>query len=242
MQAIATEMNLSETAFITRSGPVSTTETPSFDLRWFTPASEVPLCGHATLASAAILFDVLRPERRMLAFDTKSGRLTAMMVEDGIRLDFPAYEVVPMKPPMGLLDAMGIHRWQDVGIARDGWCVLVRLEHAAEVVDLEPDFDRMVAETEGMDLMCAIVTARGQPPHDIVSRVFAPWLGVNEDPVTGAAHTVLGPYWSGLLGKERLRAFQASRRGGELVVEMAGEGRVYLEGKAVVLMRGELLL
>ena len=103
-------------------------------------------------------------------------------------------------------------------------------------------FGRMLAETEGMDLMCAIATAQGQPPHDIISRVFAPWLGVNEDPVTGAAHTVLGPYWSGLLGKERLRAFQASRRGGELVVEMAGEGRVYLVGKAVVLMKGELLI
>jgi predicted PhzF superfamily epimerase YddE/YHI9 len=93
-----------------------------------------------------------------------------------------------------------------------------------------------------MDVWCAIVTAPGEPPHDIVSRVFAPWLGVDEDPVTGAAHTVLGPYWSGLLGKGRLRAFQASRRGGELVVEMAGEGRVHLVGEAVIVMRGELLL
>lgn len=239
MQAIAAEMNLSETAFVSSVEQRSFAESVEFLLRWFTPKVEVPLCGHATLATSKVLFDVMGLPSDQISFHTQSGMLVARKKEDLIMLDFPADDPIPWDVPEKLLEAMGVDEHEDVAYSRRGKDVLVRVEGPFDVKRLDPDFQAMLGSTH-MEVNGAIVTARGDPPHDFVSRFFAPWLGVNEDPVTGAAHTVLGPYWSRILGKKKMRAFQASTRGGELDVHMASNDRVHLYGKAVIVMSGHI--
>jgi PhzF family phenazine biosynthesis protein len=240
MQSIATEMNLSETAFIFPLEEGSIDEGGPISLRWFTPKVEVPLCGHATLATAAVIFNALDYPRDDITFHTKSGVLTAFRQENGIRLDFPADRTLTIDPPAKLLGSMGISDYRNIEFAERGRDILVHLDDPAIVRTLSPDFNRMMAVCHGREVNGVCVTSPGEPPYDFISRFFAPWLGVDEDPVTGAAHTVLTPYWSRLLGKDEMRAFQASRRGGSLIVQMAPDNRVNLIGNAVILMRGEL--
>jgi len=227
MQALASELNLSETAFLQRRAD------GDWDLRWFTPTVEVDLCGHATLASAHVLWHERRHADWSLRFHTRSGRLTATRHGRGITLDLPADPPSPVSAPAGLVAALGASpawtgRWQKGHVAV--------LEQATQVRQLTPDIAALTAA--GIERL--IVTAPGdRPEQDFVSRFFAPGVGVPEDPVTGSAHCVLAPYWCERLGRTRLTGFQASRRGGVVGVELAGD-RVRLYGQAVTVHSGAL--
>jgi PhzF family phenazine biosynthesis protein len=228
MQAIAREMNLSETAFLVR-------QADGFDLRWFTPAAEVRLCGHATLASAHILWQTgVLQSGEQARFHTLSGLLTASQRGDWIEMDFPARPAKPVQPPAGLTEALGVVA-QFIG--RDADDYLVEVDSDATVRSLKPDLTALGK----LDVRGTIVTARSADPgFDFVSRFFAPAVGVNEDPVTGSAHCCLTPYWAGKLGKIEMTAYQASARGGIVRVRLAGE-RVLLSGQAVTVMKCELV-
>lgn len=229
MQNVAMEMNLPETAFLVR-------QENGYDLRWFTPTVEVDLCGHATLASAHVLYETgqLTPEETA-AFHTRSGCLTARKQEAEIELDFPAVPAEAAYAPAGLLDALRVTpRW--VGKNRLDYLVEVGTE--AEVRNIKPDNGRLAL----LGARGVIVTARASSPgFDFVSRFFAPGSGIPEDPVTGSAHCCLGPYWQPILGKAEFRAYQASPRGGIVRVMVEGE-RVRLGGQAVTVLRAELLM
>jgi PhzF family phenazine biosynthesis protein len=230
MQQVAAEMNLSETAFLRPTG-----DPDAFGLRWFTPAVEVALCGHATLASAHVLWTEGRVGAgRPLRFSTLSGELRATADGERIRLDFPATPAEPAPPPPGLLAALGVPAARWVGRSRFDY--LVELESEAAVRALAPDLARL----RGVEVRGTIVTAPASTDgFDFVSRFFAPASGVDEDPVTGSAHCTLGPFWAGRLGRTELTAYQASRRGGVVGVRVAGD-RVHLGGQAVTVHRGAL--
>ncbi len=228
MLNVAREMNLAETAFLVR-------QTDGYDLRWFTPAVEVDLCGHATLASAHVLWEdgVLKPEAQA-RFHTKSGLLTADRRDGLIELDFPATPASAALPPAGLIEAVGA---KATFVGRSRFDYLVEVDSEATVRVLDPDLGALSrVEARGV-----IVTSRADPKSafDFVSRFFAPRSGVPEDPVTGSAHCALTPYWSAKLGKKELRAFQASPRGGELRLRLVSD-RVRIGGQAVTVLRGEL--
>ena len=228
MQSVAEEMNLSETAFLH-------TLADAWSLRWFTPAVEVDLCGHATLAAAHVLWETHQLKNDEAArFDTRSGRLVAVRRGERIELDFPARPAEPADPPSGLLEALGV-RAVAVGRSRDDW--LVELPSEADVRACAPDFTRL----KGVGARGVIVTSRSADAEfDCVSRFFAPGSGIDEDPVTGSAHCTLAPWWGARLGRRTLRAFQASKRGGALDLALEGD-RVRIAGAAVTVLRGELL-
>ena len=228
MQNVGREMNLSETAFLNPEGD-------GFNLRWFTPAGEVEMCGHATLASAHVLWteDYLAPGTQA-RFRTKSGILTADQRGEWLELDFPATAPSEAKAPPGLLEALGVAAAAYVGKTRFDYFVEVAAEEA--VRELTPDIGGLRA----INVRGVIVTARAAGGDvDVVSRFFAPGAGIDEDPVTGSAHCALGPHWSAKLGKEELICYQASARGGIVRVRPVGE-RVKLGGKAVTVLKGKL--
>lgn len=235
MQSLAAEMNLSETAYL--FPPEDQTEAaPTWQLRWFTPVVEVDLCGHATLAAAHYLFVHRKIEAPKLHFLTRSGTLVAERTTDGwIELDFPADEPVITDAAPGLIAALGLREEAVVAVARGRSDVLIEVADAEFVEKLEPD----AAALRRLDLRGAIVTSVGSGLYDIVSRFFAPGAGIDEDPVTGSAHTTLGPYWAPKLGKEEMLAYQASRRGGTVRVRVAGD-RVHLAGQATSVFRARL--
>jgi PhzF family phenazine biosynthesis protein len=228
MQAVAREMNLSETAFLVH-------QENGFNLRWFTPAAEVRLCGHATLASAHILWQTATIQTDEEArFNTLSGWLTANLHGDWIEMNFPARPARPVPEPDGLTKALGAPA---CFIGRDVDDYLVELESETAVRTLKPD----ITALGRLPVRGVIVTARSSDSDfDFVSRFFAPAVGVNEDPVTGSAHCCLTPYWAGKLGKTEMTAFQASARGGTLHVKLAGE-RVLLSGQSVTVMTCEMV-
>jgi PhzF family phenazine biosynthesis protein len=228
MAAVAREMNLSETAFLERRDD-------GWGLRWFTPAVEVDLCGHATLAAAHVLWqDGHAGQDAPLRFHTRSGLLTARREAGAVVLDFPSEPALEQPPPAGLLDALGIRRAEAAGRNRFDW--LVQVAGAADVRALRPDV-RALAQ---FDMRGVMVTAHSDDDaHDFVSRWFGPRAGVDEDPVTGSAHCCLGPWWSARLGRDELRGWQASPRGGSVGVRVRG-ARVELTGRAVTVLRGEL--
>jgi PhzF family phenazine biosynthesis protein len=228
MRAVAREMNLSETAFLHPEGD-------GYRLRWFTPSDEVEICGHATLASAHVLFESgALAAGEQARFHTRSGLLTAVRSGPRIVLDFPAMPMRACEPPREVLAALGVKaRWA----GESGPNYLLELGSEAEVRAVAPDFRALRA----LRVRSVAVTARaGAGPYDIVSRFFAPGAGVDEDPVTGGAHCALGPFWAERIGKRELNAYQASARGGSLVVTVLGE-RVLLAGHAVTISRGEIL-
>lgn len=231
LQKVGREMNLSETAFLKQR------EGCEYELRWFTPAVEVALCGHATLAAAHFLWESGTADQTRLTFSTcKSGLLAASRLSTGeIELDFPAQPATRCLPPDGMVDALGAPA---VAVGYNGADFLVELQTAAAVRALKPDFARLSqAECRGV-----IVTAASDDPrYDFVSRFFAPRAGVPEDPVTGSAHCCLAEHWGERFGKSDLTGFQASERGGVVRVKRAG-GRVKLIGRAVAVTRGELLV
>jgi PhzF family phenazine biosynthesis protein len=232
MQAVAAEMKHSETAYVQRRGD------GGFDLRWFTPEVEVDLCGHATLASAHVLFETQRLASDQAAvFHTRGGELRATHEPDGaVRLDFPTAPPAPCEPPNGLLDALGIAKAESLGTT--GQFFMLVVPDAAIVRELAPDFRALADIT---DVRGVYVTAAGDDgTYDIVSRCFAPRVGIDEDPVTGSMHCVLSAYWCERLGKQELHAHQASARGGAMRVRLEAD-RTLLIGHAVTRLRGELL-
>jgi PhzF family phenazine biosynthesis protein len=229
MQSVAREMNLAETAFLVP-------RPDGYDLRWFTPAVEVDLCGHATLASAHVLWETGRLATGEVArFHTRSGLLTAERRDPWIELDFPATPDTACDAPAGLVEALGA---QPQYVGRSRFDFLVQLGSEEAVLALRPDFTAL----RRIDSRGVIATSRSASPDwDFVSRFFAPAAGIDEDPVTGSSHCALAPFWSSRLNKTRLLARQLSARGGELKVELRGD-RVTLGGQAVTVMRAELLV
>jgi len=242
LQSIAAEKNLSETAFLYCLGKTSLKESKAFSLRWFTPKVEVPLCGHATLATAAILFYDIKISAEEVTFETKSGKLTTRKDKNGILLNFPTYEVTLITPNQDLLKAIGIADFEKVAYAKEARKLLIHLRDEEVLRSLKPNFELMRSTSTKEDVKGVIVTSIGNAPYDFVSRYFAPWIGINEDPVTGAAHTVLAPYWSKILGKREMLAYQASQRGGRIIVRLHSDSRVDLIGNAVIVLKGELYL
>jgi PhzF family phenazine biosynthesis protein len=230
MRNIAREMNLSETAFLTP-------QDGGFGLRWFTPAVEVDLCGHATVASAHVLWqDGHLPQGQQARFHTRSGLLLADQRGDWIELDFPAKIVTEAAPPPELLPALGVSQAAFVG--KNAFDYLVEVDSEETLRGLTPDHSTL----RRIPVRGIIATARSHGGEfDFVSRFFAPGSGIDEDPVTGSAHVALGPYWAGRLGKNEFTAFQASPRGGVVRVRVAGD-RVLLGGQAVTVMTAELLV
>ena len=228
MQHLANEMNLSETAFLVP-------QNDGFNLRWFTPSVEVDLCGHATLASAHILWEQgILPSDQEARFYTKSGLLRAVQKDSWIELDFPAEPEKQAEHPEALSKAFGMEA-QYVGKNRFDY--LVEFESAESIRKMTPDFT-LLSSLGGRGF---IVTSRSDSnDYDFISRFFAPAAGINEDPVTGSAHCCLGPYWARRLGKKELTAYQASARGGVVKVRVSDD-RVFLGGQAVTVMRGSLL-
>ncbi|HEY5477447.1 MAG TPA: PhzF family phenazine biosynthesis protein [Tepidiformaceae bacterium] len=227
MQAVAAEMNLSETAFGWAVGDV-------FSLRWFTPIVEIDLCGHATVATAHVLWqDGLVPPTETIRFQTRSGLLTAERRGELVELDFPATPPAPVEPPEGLEQALGVEAlW--TGRSRSDY--LVEVESADTVRQLRPDFGVLAR----LPVRGVMVTSRADSDRfDFVSRFFAPAVGVPEDPVTGSAHCALAPFWGERLNKTEMVGYQASARGGVVGVGLAGD-RVKLRGAAVTVFRGEL--
>ncbi|HWO89901.1 MAG TPA: PhzF family phenazine biosynthesis protein [Gemmatimonadales bacterium] len=227
MQNVAREMNLSETAFVVPRGDF-------WALRWFTPTLEIDLCGHATLATAHVLWESgAVPDGSAIGFRTRSGMLGAKRSGEWIELDFPALPTAPADAPPDLLDGIGA---RPVAVAQSTYDYLVELENEASVRDLEPDLS-LIARVPARGVI--VTAAATTPGFDFVSRFFGPRSGVPEDPVTGSAHCALAPYWQQKLGRDQLLAYQASPRGGIVRVEVRGE-RVALGGKAVTVLRGEL--
>jgi PhzF family phenazine biosynthesis protein len=231
LQAIATENNLSETAFFIGRGG-------QYDLRWFTPTTEVDLCGHATLASAYVIFNYLERDQPRASFQTRSGELTVKREDDLLVMDFPAHRAAPCEAPAELLRGLG-QPPREILLARESpgqMNYLAVYESEAEVRALQPD----IALLGKLERTGVIVSAPGRTA-DFVSRYFAPSFGVPEDPVTGSTHCTLTPYWAARLGKTQLRAEQVSARGGELLcrdqtdrVVIAGRAARYLEGRIYV--------
>jgi PhzF family phenazine biosynthesis protein len=228
MQDVAREMNLSETAFLHRQGD-------GFNLRWFTPAVEVDLCGHATLASAHVLWEDghLKPGEPA-RFYTRSGLLTAARKGNWIEMDFPAKPEEPATPPPNLIEALGV---TPKYVGKNQFDYLVEVESEEIVRRMKPNFTLLETIPLRGVIVTSLATSQG---YDFVSRFFAPAAGVNEDPVTGSAHCCLGPFWNKRLNKNEFVAYQASARGGAVRVRVSGD-RVYLGGQAVTVLRGELL-
>lgn len=230
MQAIATENNLAETAFVRPDeGEVD------FQLRWFTPSLEIDLCGHATLAAAFVIFETLDWSQPLLSFNTRSGILMVRQLGDQLQLDFPVRPAAAAKPSEAVLAAIGVDAKELVfyGESRD---ILIVLSDQQRLLELNPDFRALEQCTDA-----GVIVSSAGINYDFVSRFFAPSLGVDEDPVTGSAHCTLVPYWAESLGKNTLTAKQLSARGGEVGCELKG-GRVLMSGAAVMYLRGEISL
>jgi predicted PhzF superfamily epimerase YddE/YHI9 len=227
LQALAAENNLAETAFLVPEGG-------DYRLRWFTPRVEVPLCGHATLASAAVVMERLEPGREAVIFHTASGPLAVRRADAGYVLNFPARPSQPVTPPPGFAEALGD---TPVAVYLNDFNYMAVIDSTEKVRALAPDMARIAA----LDRPGVIVTAPGDGGYDFTSRYFAPAKGIPEDPVTGAAHCMLAPYWAGRLGKTAFRAWQASARGGEILCRLLGD-RVELEGSCVFYLEGTVTL
>ena len=225
MQSIAAENNLAETAFFIKKENF-------YELRWFTPETEVDLCGHATLASAFIIFNVLKNEKDKIVFQTKSGKLEVTKRDNLLVMDFPSRKPVATEIPEGLIEAIG-KTPKEIWKSRD---LLLLYETEEDVLSLQPDF----ALLNKIDCFGYIATAKGNKV-DFVSRFFAPKEGINEDPVTGSSHSTLIPFWAERLGKNELLARQISKRGGELFCKLLGD-RVEIAGNAVLYLTGSIEL
>lgn len=231
MQGMAMEMNLSETAFLLKIEE-------GFSLRWFTPKTEVSLCGHATLASAHILWEehLLQPEEKAI-FNTKSGKLIATKIGEWIEMDFPSRSVESADTPRSLIEALNIKPLPTSQYIHSGELLyLIEVESEDEVKELTPDFGILKSE-KARAIIVTSISKSGS--YDFVSRFFAPAIGINEDPVTGSAHCYLTPYWADRLHKKELIGYQASARGGVVRCRLS-ENRVFLKGKAVTILKGEL--
>lgn len=238
MKSIAGEMNLSETAFVL---PIDD-KLNEYSLRWFTPEVEVPLCGHGTIGTAKVLFEILGVKGDEIVFQTKSGRVIAKKYDSGIGIDFPLDEPEDIHLPDGLLKAMGIMEYEDVKIGKTTRKIIIKVKEEKEILNLKPNFEEMrnISTKEG--LKGVAITTNNTDKYDFISRYFNPWAGINEDPVTGSVHTVLGPFWSKLLKKDEMIAYQSSSRGGEIVLKIKDNNRIELIGDAIIVLKGEIYL
>jgi len=223
MQSIAAENNLSETAFFVP-------EDNGYHIRWFTPTSEVDLCGHATLASAYVLFNILGHKQKKIVFDSKSGPLSVTKDNEQLIMDFPAQPPVICETPKEIVDAFGKAPLEC--LKSEDFLVVFGDETDIELAS--PDFEKL----KKLDLRGVIITARSTR-YDFVARFFAPKYGIPEDPVTGSAYTQLAPYWADKLGSKRFSVRQQSSRGGELSCEIV-DGRVFIYGKAIIYLEGKI--
>lgn len=223
LQAIAAENNLAETAFLVP-------DRGEYRLRWFTPVVEVPLCGHATLASAAVVMERLEPGRSNVIFSSRSGPLTVWRDGTNYVMDFPSRPSERVSSPPEFDRALGA---VPIEVLANQFNYMALLENEQLLRELKPDMSRLAR----IDRPGVIVTAAGNNGHDFVSRYFAPAKGIPEDPVTGAAHCMLAPYWAKKLGKTEFRAFQASQRGGEVTCRISGD-RIELQGACVFYLEG----
>ena len=229
LQNIASENNLSETAYLVKNDE-------GYDLRWFTPGQEVDLCGHATLAAAHALFEHLGHGGDVVRFHTRSGELVVTRSTDGLTLDFPASEAEPVDVDVAICNALGATASEALVVAGNPGKLLYVYEFEEDVAGLSPDINALLQASSH----CVIASAPGND-CDVVSRFFAPQVGIDEDPVTGSAHCTLVPYWSKRLGLERLACRQISARGGDLDCRLA-DGRVYMTGRGVTFMQGSVTL
>ncbi|KAK2896669.1 hypothetical protein Q8A67_011157 [Cirrhinus molitorella] len=249
-QSIAAEMNISETAFITRRNSMDFSSGARFGLRWFTPTTEMPLCGHATLASAAVLFYLKKNVNPVIVFETRSGELYVRQDEESLIMDFPLNTPNPQDQHeiKDLLKAIvGDIPIQDVCFNPTTRNLLIRLADTcdrSELMSLKPEAEALLKNESTGKIKGVIVTMKGapssQPGYDFYSRYFSPWVGVLEDPVCGSAHTVLAGYWSEKQNKKKMLAYQCSRRGGELGLEVRDDGRVNISGRAQIILQGTL--
>ncbi len=223
MQLIAAENNLSETAFFVREGS-------GYRIRWFTPTSEVDLCGHATLASAYVLFNILGYDKEKIEFDSRSGILKVMKDNDLLAMDFPAQPPVDCEIPQKIIEAFGTTPVECLK-SKD---YIVGFEHETDIESADPDFEKL----KKLDLRGVIITARSSS-FDFVARFFAPKYGIPEDPVTGSAYTQLVPYWANKLKRKRFKVRQLSPRGGELTCQLLGK-RVLISGRAILYLEGRI--
>lgn len=237
MQSIALEMNLSETAFILHK------EKNIFQLRWFTPKTEVDLCGHATLGASEVLFNGFNLEYNDIVYETKSGRLKIRKDTTGIILDFPSDEPVYNKSVdvEGLLKAMDIQNYKRIFYGKRTNKLVLHMDKEEDIVKIRPNFEDM-KKLNLKDIKGVAVTAESKGKYDFTSRYFNPWAGVNEDPVTGSVHTLLATYWSDILGKKILNAYQASDRSGEIGLRLKCNNRLELIGEAVIVLKGEIYI
>ncbi len=243
MQKIAREFNLSETAFPVPYDTTAFESSDHFHLRWFSPVVEVPLCGHATLATAHIFYSELSNRSPSLTFTTLSGDLLVTKKDDCYVMDFPGGEATPIDFDAEILSALHL---QEESIEGMMYCsspnkLLIEVDSDKLIRTLSPDFLKLIDISQKYDVGSIAVTAKStSPDYDFISRNFAPIRGVNEDPVTGSAHVILGPYWHSKLGKNKLRAYQASNRGGVMDIEVMENGRVSLMGMACTVAEGTL--
>lgn len=229
MQQTAAEMNLSETAFLVRKGE------GEYEISWFTPAAEVDLCGHATLASAHVLWEEKAvPETQAITFQSASGRLAAFQKEGAIWLDFPSEPPEPAPLNEGLLQALGV---EAPAVEQNRMDVIVEVDSEQKLRDLVPDMEALAQHTTRG---CLVTSLSEEEGIDFVSRCFFPAIGVNEDPVTGSAHCALGPYWAKRMAKQSFTAKQVSKREGIVEVEMH-HSRCHIGGRAVIVMKGDWL-
>ncbi|XP_055338819.1 phenazine biosynthesis-like domain-containing protein [Paramacrobiotus metropolitanus] len=262
---IASEMNLSETAFVSCATPdTNFSRADKFILRWFTPTVEVDLCGHATLATAWVIFHTTNNQHRELKFETRSGTLSAMRKGDSVSLDFPRFPPRPLnaderrllQPVIDICcGSVGDDSVLEVSLSPDTYKLLIRLKDDVNVSQLKECIvfpDHLLAQDTGGLIKGVILTLKGSAengavdregtPYDFVSRYFAPWQGIAEDPVTGSSHTVLAPYWSEVLHKNMLYARQCSKRGGDLLLTLHPNNRIEIAGHARIVMSGKLML
>ncbi|MEM7475825.1 MAG: PhzF family phenazine biosynthesis protein [Planctomycetota bacterium] len=231
MQRIAQEMNLSETAFVAFDGVNDV-----HPIRFFSPKMEIPLCGHATLAAAKVLFEI--SSDTSLTFENGDGiKLQVSQIANQIEMQFPLYELEDAIAPRPLLSALGVQEVAYCGLNRETKILMLELGSTEELCRLEPDFRALVSAHNAINGV--VVTARSKGEFDFYSRYFWPWSGGDEDPVTGGTHTFLAKHWSDRLRKSKLRSFQASRRGGQMVVEISKDS-LLIRGEAVIVLRGSL--
>jgi len=240
IQSIATELNLPETAFLIVPNWEALKSSTTFQLRWFSPKIETQVCGHSTWAAATILFREICNSAEQIVFETSYGTLPASNHENGICINFPTNLVEEVDPPRVLLSALGISQFKNILYSPKLRTLLIHLSGSDMVKSLKPQFSSMKEVVSQNPISGVIVTAPGTDSFDFVSRFFAPWIGVNEDPVTGFAHTVLAPYWSDLLQKTKLLAYQASARGGIIDIRIKEDNRVNLSGDSIVFFRGNI--
>lgn len=242
MQLVAKEMNLSETAFLKASNGKNISEQNSYLLRWFSPLCEVSMCGHATLASSKVIFNELGFAGSRIFFETKSGVLSARKNRSKIVLDFPIDEYICTQVSEALLKVMGVSEYSNIITGKKTRKLVIHMNSVEDVLKLKPDFQGMKDLKLTEKINGVAVTAKGKEGVDFVSRYFNPWIGINEDPVTGSVHTVLGAYWGRVLNKSNLLAYQASERGGELELNIIENNRIEIAGEASIIMNGKINL